>query len=246
MKILVCISKTADTTAKVAFTANNTKFDDTGVQFIINPYDDWYALVRAMELKEKTGATVHLISVGDAGTDPILRKGLAYGPNDAVRINVVSTDAFYIASQIAAHARNEQIDLIFTGKETIDYNGASVGGMIAGLLNIPYISQTTRFDLDDRKVTIHREMEGGEETCELQLPLVVSCQKGVAEMRIAGIRGIMDSKSKPLLVKEPVDADTLTEFLDFELPRPKAGVKLVPADHPEELVRLLHEEARVI
>ncbi|HUX84370.1 MAG TPA: electron transfer flavoprotein subunit beta/FixA family protein [Chitinophagaceae bacterium] len=246
MKILVCISRTADTTAKIAFTSNNTKFDETDVQFIINPYDEWYALVRALELKEKIGATVQLISVGGPETDPLLRRGLSYGLDSAVRVNCSNTDPFQIASQIAVHARSEGIDLILTGKETIDYNGSSVGGMVAALLGIPFISLATKFDLEGSKATVHREMEGGEETCEADLPLVVSCQKGVAEMRMINIRGIQTARSKPFQVLEPEPCQNRIQYLDFELPQAKAGVKLVPADQPEELVRLLHEEARVI
>jgi electron transfer flavoprotein beta subunit len=246
MKILVCISKTPDTTAKIAFTDNNTKFAETGVQFILNPYDEWYALVRAIELKEKDPATVlHLINVGESGNDPIIRKALALGGDEAFRVNSDSRDSFYIASQIANVALQNNYDLIFTGKETIDYNGASIGGMVAGLLDLPYISLATKFDLEGSSATVTREIEGGEELDEVNLPLVVSCQKGVAEQRIPNMRGIMGAKMKPLKVIEPSDAETLTSIDSFELPPPKAGVKLVPADQPEELVRLLHEEAKV-
>ncbi len=246
MKILVCISRTADTTAKIAFTSNNTKFDEADVQFIINPYDEWYALVRALEMKEKDGATVQLISVGGPETDPLLRRGLSYGLDSAVRVNYSGSDPFRIASEIAAWVRGEGFDLILTGKETIDYNGSSVGGMIAALLGVPFISLATKLDLAGSRATVHREMEGGEEICEADLPLVVSCQKGVAEMRMPNIRGIQTARSKPFQVREPESGEELIQSLDFELPPAKAGVKLVPADQPEELVRLLHEEARVI
>jgi electron transfer flavoprotein beta subunit len=246
MKILVCISKTPDTTAKIAFTDNNTKFAEAGVQFILNPYDEWYALVRAIELKEKDPATIlHLVNVGGPDNDPIIRKALALGGDEAFRVNSDSRDSFYIASQIANVARQNNYDLIFTGKETIDYNGASIGGMVAGLLDLPYISFATKFDLDGSSATVTREIEGGEEVDEVNLPLVVSCQKGVAEQRIPNMRGIMGARTKPLKVSEPSEAETLTSIDSFELPPPKAGVKLVPADQPEELVRLLHEEAKV-
>jgi electron transfer flavoprotein beta subunit len=247
MKILVCISKTPDTTAKIAFTDNNTKFDTNGVQWIINPYDEWYALVRAIELKEKDAATViHLCTVGAADAEPIIRKALALGGDEAIRVNAESQDSFYIASQIAEVAKPVGYDLIFTGKETIDYNGSSIGGMVAELLNLPYVSLATKFDLAGTKATITREIEGGEEICEVDLPLVVSCQKGMAEQRIPNMRGIMAARTKPLKVIEPAAIDALTSITGFELPPPKAGVKLVPADNPEELVRLLHEEAKVI
>lgn len=246
MKILVCISKTPDTTAKITFTDNNTKFAETGVQFILNPYDEWYALVKAIELKEADPSVVlNLINVGTADTDPIIRKALALGGDEAFRINSSNHDSFYIASQIAEIARQNNYDLIFTGKETIDYNGSSIGGMLAELLGFPYISLATKFILNGTAATVDREIEGGEETNEVNLPVVVSCQKGVAEQRIPNMRGIMSARTKPLKVTEPVNADILTAIESFELPPSKAGVKLVSADNPEELVRLLHEEAKV-
>lgn len=247
MKILVCISKTPDTTAKIAFTDNNTKFVEAGVQWIINPYDEWYALVKALELKEKDPATVlHLINVGAADSEPIIRKALALGGDEAIRVNSDSRDSFFVASQIAEVAKSGGYDLVFTGKETIDYNGSSIGGMVAELLDMPYVSLAVKFELNGSTATITREIEGGEETCEVSLPVVVSAQKGMAEARIPNMRGIMAARTKPLKVVEPVATDSLTNVVSFELPPAKAGVKLVPADQPEELVRLLHEEARVI
>src|SRR5215831_8392306 len=159
MKILVCISKTPDTTAKIAFTDNNTKFETNGVQWIINPYDEWYSLVRAIELKEKDASTIiHLITVGLADADPIIRKALALGGDEAIRVNADSQDSFYIASQIAEVAKKNSYDLIFTGKETIDYNGSSVGGMIAELLDMPYISLASKFDLNGTTAIVTREI----------------------------------------------------------------------------------------
>jgi electron transfer flavoprotein beta subunit len=247
MKILVCISKTPDTTAKIAFTDNNRKFAAEGVQWIINPYDEWYALVRAIELKEKDPSIVlHLITVATADADAIIRKALALGGDEAIRVNADSTDSFFIASQIAEQAKAGEYDLIFTGKETIDYNGSSVGGMIAGLLDLPYISLASKFDLAGNTATIVREMEGGEETEEVSLPGVVSCQKGMAEQRIPNMKGIMGARSKPLRVVEPLPVEPLTEIVSFELPPAKKGVKMIPAENAGELIRLLHEEARVI
>jgi electron transfer flavoprotein beta subunit len=247
MKILVCISKTPDTTAKIAFTDNNTKFDTNGVQWIINPYDEWYALVRAIELKEKDTATViHLITVGGVDAEPIIRKSLALGGDEAIRINADSHDSYYIAAQIAEIAKQGNYDLVLTGKETIDYNGSSIGGMVAELLDMPYVSLATKFELSGTKATIAREIEGGEEICEVELPVVVSAQKGMAEQRIPNMRGIMASRTKPLKVVEPAAIDALTTVAGFVLPPAKAGVKLVAADNVEELVRLLHEEAKAI
>ena len=246
MKILVCISKTPDTTAKIAFTDNNTKFAGDSVQWIINPYDEWYALVRAIELKEAEATTViHLVTVGGADCDPVIRKALALGGDEAIRINADSHDSYYIASQIAAVAKEGNYDLIFTGKETIDYNGSSIGGMLAELLDLPYLSLASKLDLVDGSVKVVREIDGGEETNQATLPVVVSCQKGMAEQRIPNMKGIMGARSKPLKVVEPAAVDALTSISSFDLPPAKAGVKLIPADHPEELVRLLHEEAKV-
>lgn len=247
MKILVCISKTPDTTAKIAFTENNTKFASDGVQYIINPYDEWYALVRALELKEKDASIVlHLVTVGGADAEPIIRKALALGGDEAIRVNADSSDSFYIASQIAQVAKDGGYDLIFTGKETIDYNGSSIGGMVAELLDLPYISLATKFDLNGSTATVVREVEGGEETDEVSLPVVVSCQKGMAEARIPNMRGIMAARTKPLKVVEPAAVDALTSIAGFELPPAKAGVRLISPDNVGELVKLLHEEAKVI
>lgn len=247
MKILVCISKTPDTTAKIAFTENNTKFASDGVQWIINPYDEWYALVRAIELKEKDPTTVlHLVTVGGADTEPIIRKALALGGDEAYRINTEPGDAYAVAAQIAALAKEQGYDLILTGKETIDFNNSATGGFLAEMLDLPYVSLATKLDLNGTSVTLNREIEGGEETMEVALPVVVSCQKGMAEARIPNMRGIMAARTKPLKVVEPVALDTLTSVVQYELPPAKAGVKLVPADNPAELVRLLHEEAKMI
>lgn len=248
MKILVCISKTPDTTAKVAFKNGNTQFEDNGVQWIINPYDEWYALVRAIELKEKDAtAVLHLVTVGAADAEPIIRKALALGGDEAIRVNTANlNDSFYVASQIAEVAKKGGYDLIFTGKETLDYNGSSIGGMVAELLDLPYISLAAKFELNGTAATVTREIEGGEETDEVALPVVISCQKGMAEARIPNMRGIMSARTRPLKVVEPVAVDELTSISSFDLPPAKAGVKLISPDNIAELVRLLHEEAKVI
>src|SRR5689334_12542182 len=247
MKILVCISKTPDTTAKIAFTDNNTKFDTNGVQWIINPYDEWYSLVRAIELKEADPSTViHLVTVGAADAEPIIRKALALGGDEAIRINADTHDSFYIASQIAEVAKQGGYDIVFTGKETIDYNGSSVGGMLAELLDMPFVSLATHFDLNGTTATITREIEGGEETCEVALPLVVSCQKGMAEARIPNMRGIMAARTKPLKVVAPAAISALSTIASYDMPPAKTGVKMIDADNMDELVSLLHNEAKVI
>ena len=247
MKILVCISKTPDTTAKIAFTDNNTKFDTSGVQWIINPNDEYYALVRAIELKEADASTaVHLVNVGGADSDAILRKAFALGGDEGIRVNAENPDSFGIATQIAAVAKDGGYDLIFLGKETIDYNGSSVGGMLAEMLDLPYVSLATKFELNGTTATITREIEGGEEVCEVNLPVVVSCTKGMAEQRIPNMRGIMAARTKPLKVVDPVTTEALTEIAEYSLPPAKAGVKLIEPDNVAELVRLLKEEAKVI
>lgn len=246
MKILVCISKTPDTTAKIEFKNNNTTFSGDGVQWIINPYDEWYSLVRAIELKEKDPSTaIHLITVGTADVEPIIRKALAIGGDEAIRVNLDSADPYSVALQIAEVARQGGYDLVLTGKETIDYNGSAIGGMVAELLDLPYIALAVKFELNGTTATVTREIDGGEEVDEAALPLVVSCQKGVAEQRIPNMKGIMGARTKPLKVVEPVATQPLTHIVSFELPPAKAGVKLVSPDQPEELIRLLHEEARV-
>jgi len=247
MKILVCISKTPDTTAKIAFTDNNTKFDANGVQWIINPYDEWYSLVRAIELKEADASTIiHLVNVGGPDSDAIIRKALALGGDEAIRVNAEPTESFFVATQIAEIAKTGAYDIILTGKETIDYNGSSVGGMVAELLDLPFIALATNFQLNGSTATVKREIEGGEETTEVSLPVVLSCQKGMAEARIPNMRGIMAARTKPLKVVEPADIMPLTKVMSYELPPPKAGVKLFTADNVAELVRALHEEAKVI
>ncbi len=246
MKILVCISKSPDTTSKINFTNNNTEFDETGVQFIVNPYDEWYALVRAIELKEQHGGSVTTITVGTASDDSVIRKALAIGADNAVRIDMAANDAYNIAFQISEYAKTENFDLIFTGKETINYNGAQVGGMISELLDIPYISMATKLDVNGSVATAQREIVGGEEVVEVNTPFVISAAKGMAEQRIPNMRGIMAARTKPLQVNSPVQADELVSFESFTLPDEKSECKYIDANNMDELVELLHNEAKVI
>jgi electron transfer flavoprotein beta subunit len=247
MKILVCISRTPDTTAKIAFGNNNTKFVKDGVQWIINPYDEWYALVRALMIKENEPATIiHLVTVGGADVEPVIRKALALGGDEAIRVEMEPMDAYQVAVQIAEVAKGGQYDLILTGKETIDSNGSSVGPMLAELLDMDMISLATGLEFEGSTAVVTREIEGGEEISAIPLPLVVSCQKGMAEARIPNMRGIMAARTKPLKVVPPAESAVLTGLVSYGLPPSRSGVKLVPADRPEELVRLLHEEARII
>jgi len=247
MNILVCISKTPDTTAKIAFTEGNTKFDENGVQWIINPYDEWYSLVRAIEIKEKDPTTnIHLITVGGPEAEPIIRKALALGGDEAIRVNRNSNDSYVIAQQIAAIAKQGAYDLIMTGKETIDYNSACIGSMLSAILDLPYVSLANHLEVNGNTATIQREIEGGEETNEVILPMIISCQKGMAEQRIPNMRGIMAARTKPLKVVDPVATNAHTSIKEFSLPPTKTGVKLIAPDQMDELVKLLKEEAKVI
>ncbi|KAB1063806.1 electron transfer flavoprotein subunit beta/FixA family protein [Salibacter halophilus] len=246
MKILVGISKAPDTTTKIKFTNDNKEFDESGVQFIVNPYDEWYALVRGIEIKEAQGGSVTTITVGKEDVDPIIRKALAVGADDAVRIDSEPKDAFHVASQIANYAKENDYDMVLLGKETINYNGSQVGGMVAEIMDLPYISNASKMDLDGNKATIVRDIQGGKETLEVETPFVLSAAKGMAEQRIPNMRGIMAARSKKLEVVEPVDAEELTEVVSYALPPEKGDVKLVDPENVEELVELLHKEAKVI
>jgi electron transfer flavoprotein beta subunit len=247
MKILVCIAQAPDTTSKIAFTDNNTKFNEQGVTYIINPYDEWYALVRALELKEAGAATeVHLVTVGNQSAEAVMRKALALGGDQAFRINTESHDTYMVADQIAEFAKDKGYDLILAGKESIDYNNASVGASIAGALDYNFVGFATSLTVEGGNVTVKREIEGGEETDSCALPLVVSCQKGMAEARIPNMRGIMAARTKPLNVIEPASVTALTEIVSYDLPPAKTGVKLFTIDQMDELVEALHNEAKVI
>jgi len=246
MNILVCISKAPDTTTKISFTENNTKFDEDKVQFIVNPYDEWYALVRALEIKEKDGGEVTTITVGEADHDPIIRKALAIGADKAVRINAHAADAFYTAQQIATYAKDKGFDLILLGKETINYNGSQVGSMLAELLELPFVSVASKLELNGTKATLNRDAAGGEEVVEGEFPMVVSCAKGMAKQRIPNMRGIMAARKKPLEVVEPTEAEMLTEVVSYSLPPEKGDVTLIDPENMDELVDLLHNEAKVI
>jgi len=246
MKILVCISKTPETTAKISFTEGNSQFNKDGVQYIMNPYDEWYALVRALELKEANGGTVTVLNVGDSSNDIIIRKGLALGADDAVRIDTEALSAYQTAAQIAAYAGDQSFDLIFLGKESIDYNGSEVGGLLAEMLNLPFVSYVSNLEVSGSTFTVSRDIEGGVEVSEVTGPFVLSAAKGLAEQRIANMKGIMMSKRKPLTVVPPADVENPVEVVGYALPEGKSGVKMVDPDNMTELVRLLHEEAKVI
>lgn len=245
MKILVCISNVPDTTTKVTFTDNNTKFNTTGVQFIINPYDE-LALTRALEITEKQGGTVTAINVGLADAEPSIRKALAIGATDAVRINAEPTDAYFVAEQIAHYAKSESFDLILTGRESIDYNGGLVCTLLAEMLGIPSVNVVTSIDVDGGIATMERDIDGGKEKVSCKLPLVASAQKELTEPRIPNMRGIMAARTKPLIVVEVAGGEKTAATIGFEMPAAKGGVKLIPAEDAAQLIDLLHNEAKVI
>ena len=246
MNILVCVSKAPDTTSKITFKDNDTKFNENGVQFIVNPYDEWYALVRALELKEANGGKVTIISVGSADYEPIMRKALAIGADEAVRIDSPASDAYQVAAEIANYVSSNPFDLVLTGKDTINYNGSQVGGMIAAIVDVPYTSNAAKLDVNGSTATVERDKQGGVEILELALPAVISAAKGMAEQRIPNMRGIMAARSKPLNVIPATVTDSLTETISFSLPPAKGDVKLVDSENIKELINLLHNEAKAI
>ncbi len=244
MKILVCISHVPDTTSKINFVDNSTKFDTTGVQFIIGPYDD-YALARAIELKEATpGTTVTAINVGLSDTEPTIRKALAIGADDAIRVNADPSDSFFVATQIAEHAKG--YDLVLMGRESIDYNSGVVHAMVGEILGLPSISPVMKLDIDGSNVKMTVEIEGGKEQVEAKLPLVAGCQEPIAEWKIPNMRGIMSARTKPLKVVEPKATQPTAVIQKFELPAPKGAVKMISADNVAELVTKLKNEAKVL
>jgi electron transfer flavoprotein beta subunit len=244
MKILVCISCVPDTTSRINFIENNTKFDTNGVQYIIGPYDD-YALARAVEIKEaNAGTTVTVLNVGPADTEPIIRKALAIGADDAIRVNAEPTDSFFVASQIAEHAKG--FDLVLMGRESIDFNSGVVHAMVGEMLGLPSFSPVMKLDIDGTTAKMAREIEGGKEILEAKLPLVLGCQEPIAEWKIPNMRGIMSARTKPLKVVEPKAVSAEVKLKKYELPAPKGAVKMIPADNVAELVKLLKTEAKVL
>ncbi|MFK7049294.1 electron transfer flavoprotein subunit beta/FixA family protein [Flavobacterium columnare] len=248
MKILVCISHVPDTTSKINFTNGDSEFDTNGVQYVINPNDE-FGLTRAVMFQEQQGATVTVVNVGEADTEPTLRKALAIGANDAIRVNANPTDGLFVAKQLAEVIKKGGFDLIIAGKESLDYNGGMVPGMTAGLLGYNFINSCIDLKVEGNTVTAAREIDGGKEVVTTTLPLIVGGQKGLVEekdLRIPNMRGIMTARTKPLNVVEPLGADVATKAVKFEKPAPKQEVKLVSPDNLDELINLLHNEAKVI
>ena len=248
MKILVCISHVPDTTSKINFTNNDSEFDTNGVQFVINPNDE-FGLTRAIWFQEQQGATVTVVNVGGPDTEPTLRKALAIGANEAIRINATPIDGYFVAQQLAEVIKTGGYDLIIAGKESLDYNGGMVPGMLAGLLGYNFLNSCVNITVDGTEVKAAREIDGGKETINTTLPLIIGGQKGLVEekdLRIPNMRGIMTARTKVLTILEPVAATIETKAVKFEKPAPKSAVKLVSADNLDELIHLLHTEAKVI
>jgi len=249
MKILVCISNVPDTTTKVKFKNDNTEFDTTGVQWIINPWDE-LALTRALELKEDSTNSIENVTVATVGTktaDQTLRKAMAIGADNAIRVDSEPKDAYFVAAQLAEVIKSNEFDIIFTGIESSDYNGSAVGGMLSEFLEMPSVSAVSSFRLENDEVKITRDIDGGKEEVTSETPMIAIVQKGIAiEPRIAAMRGIMMARKKPLDVVTPVETEPLTEVVEYELPQAKPPCKMIDPDNIEELVDLLQNEAKVI
>lgn len=246
MKILVCITHVPDTTAKISFTDGDKQFNKAGVQFIIGPYDD-YALARSVELRDAKGeGEITVLHVGTNEAEPTIRKALAIGADKAVRINAEATDSYFVAEQIAAYAKENSFDLIMMGRESIDFNGGLVHNMVGEMLGMTSVTPVMKLDLEGTKAIMEKEIEGGKQKVEAQLPLVLGCQEPISEWKIPNMRGIMSARTKPLEVKEPYANDKLTEVENFELPAPKGDCKMIPADDVAQLVDLLRNEAKVL
>jgi electron transfer flavoprotein beta subunit len=248
MKILVCISHVPDTTSKINFTNGDSEFDTNGVQYVINPNDE-FGLTRAIWFQEQQAANVTVVNVGGPDTEPTLRKALAIGANEAIRVNANPTDGFFVAKQLAEVIKTGGYDLVIAGKESLDYNGGMVPGMIAGILGCNFVNSCIDLKIEGSNATAVREIDGGKETVTTTLPLIVGGQKGLVEekdLRIPNMRGIMTARTKALAIVEPVSANNATKAIKFEKPAPKQAVKLVNADNLDELINLLHNEAKVI
>jgi len=214
------------------------------VIIIIGP-DFYYALARAIELKEATpGTTVTAINVGLSDTEPTIRKALAIGADDAIRVNADPSDSFFVATQIAEHAKG--YDLVLMGRESIDYNSGVVHAMVGEILGLPSISPVMKLDIEGTNVKMTVEIEGGKEQVEAKLPLVAGCQEPIAEWKIPNMRGIMSARTKPLKVVEPKATQPTAVIQKFELPAPKGAVKMISADNVAELVTKLKNEAKVL
>ena len=245
MKILVCISHVPDTTSKISFSSDATAFNSSGLQFVVNPYDE-IALAKAVEIAQSQNGEITVINVGESETEPTIRKALAIGADKAIRVNAKPKDGWFVANQIASHAKDNAYDLILTGRESIDYNGTQIAALVGELLGIPSVSLAKKLQIENGKAQIDREIENGVEKLEINLPLTVGTSEGVAEPKIPNIRNIMGARSKTIEVVEPIEVSELSSINDYELPQPRESVTMIQADQVEELVNLLHSKSKVI
>ena len=249
MKIIVCLSNVPDTTTKVKFKDGNSTFDPTGVQWVINPWDE-LALTRALELKEDAGNSVSqvtVITVGLKDSEPTIRKALAIGADDAIRVDAEPKDSFGVANQLATALKDRDYDIILCGIESSDYNGSAVGGMLSELMDLPSVSAVSSLSIEGEEIVMTRDIDGGKETVAVKKPVVSIVQKGIAkEPRIAAMRGIMMARQKPIETIQAADSEQLAGIEKFELPAPKAACKMIDPDNVSELVRLLRDEAKAI
>jgi electron transfer flavoprotein beta subunit len=245
MKLLVCMSVVPDTTTKITFTDNNTKFNSQGVQFIINPYDE-LSLTKALEIAEKVGGTVTVATVGLADVEPVIRKALAIGANDAIRINAEPVEGMFVAQQLAEIIKNDNYDIVLTGRESIDYNGGQVTGILAELLNWPSVNVCTKMELVDGKMHFERDIDGGRQSVIANLPVIASAQKDLCEPRIPNMKGIMAARTKPLTVKEPVQLELKAHYVSFESPSAKQAVRMIDAEKAGQLIDILRNEIKII
>ena len=249
MKILVCISNVPDTTTKIKFVENGAKLDTTGIQWVINPWDE-LSLTRALELKEASGGVIKSVTVVHAGpvsSEPTIRKALAIGADDAVRVNLAAKDAYSVAFELSEVIKNDGYDLIMSGIESSDFNGSAVGGMISEFLGIPSVSSVSGITYENGSILMTREIDGGRETVKVPSPFVAVVQKGIAkEPRIASMRGIMSARTKQIRVVEPAGNTHLTEVVSYEKPEPRAACRFVDPENPALLIELLQNEAKVL
>ena len=248
MNILVCISSVPDTTSKINFKDSNSKFDSDGIQYVINPYDE-FGLTKAMKIKESIGGKITVITVGDASVEPVIRKTLAIGADEAIRVNMVPEDSYSVAFEISEYIKENSFNLIITGRESTDYNGGAVPGMLAELTNLPLVNACIGLEVEGNNVKLVREIDGGKEMISSSMPIIIGGQKGLvyeSELRIPNMRGIMQSRTKPLSVIDSKSTNTYSSTISFEKPEEKAGCKMVDSENVSELVDLLQNEAKVI
>jgi electron transfer flavoprotein beta subunit len=249
MKILVCISHVPDTTTKVKFADDFKKLDTAGIQWVINPWDE-LSLTRALELKDDASKGIEKVTVANVGTvatEPTIRKALAIGADDAIRVAAEPADAYFVAAQLAEVIRNDPYDIILCGIESSDYNGSMVGGMLAEFLGYPSVSSVSSLNIENGQAVVTREIDGGKEILGIPSPFVAVVQKGIAkEPRIAAMRGIMMARSKPVKVVAPAAMGPVSALVGFEKPKPRAACKFVDAENPKQLIELLLNEAKVI